>query len=169
MFEIRAKDKMTERALLVGAYIDPAKKADAQSLLEELEELVDTLGIPIIERRLISYRENHARYLIGSGKAQEIVDFAKEHECDVLIFDNELSPSQQRNWEELSGLTVADRHEIILDIFGARAQTREARIQGRSRAHAVLATATDAGVEPPWPAGRRDRCEGRRRKPARAG
>jgi len=120
---------MTERALLVGAYIDPAKKGDAQSLLEELEELVDTLGIPVIERRLISYRENHARYLIGSGKAQEIVDFAKEHECDVLIFDNELSPSQQRNWEELSGLTVADRHEIILDIFGARAQTREARIQ----------------------------------------
>ena len=129
MFEIRAKDKMTERALLVGAYIDPAKKADAQSLLEELEELVDTLGIPIIERRLISHRENHARYLIGSGKAQEIVDFAKEHECDVLIFDNELSPSQQRNWEELAGMTVADRHEIILDIFGARAQTREARIQ----------------------------------------
>lgn len=129
MFEIKQKDKMTERALLVGAYIDPAKKADAQSLLEELEELVDTLGIPIIERKLISHRENHARYLIGSGKAQEIVDFAKAHECDVLIFDNELSPSQQRNWEELAGMTVADRHEIILDIFGARAQTREARIQ----------------------------------------
>ncbi|MEP6810699.1 MAG: GTPase HflX, partial [Chthoniobacterales bacterium] len=73
--------------------------------------------------------ENHARYLIGSGKAQEMVDFAKEHKCDVLIFDNELSPSQQRNWEELAGMTVADRHEIILDIFGARAQTREARIQ----------------------------------------
>lgn len=129
MFEIRAKEKMTERALLVGAYIDPAKKADAQSLLDELAELVDTLGIPIIERRLISHRENHARYLIGSGKAQEIVDFAKAHKCDVLIFDNELTPSQQRNWEELAGMTVADRQEIILDIFGARAQTREARIQ----------------------------------------
>lgn len=129
MFEIRQKDKMTERALLIGAYIDPAKKADAQSLLQELEELVDTLGIPIIERKLISHRENHARYLIGSGKAQEIVDCAKAHECDVLIFDNVLSPSQQRNWEELAGMTVADRQEIILDIFGARAQTREARIQ----------------------------------------
>jgi GTP-binding protein HflX len=129
MFEIKQKEKMTERALLIGAYIDPAKKAEAQSLLEELAELVGTLGIPIIERRLISHRENHARYLIGSGKAQEMVDFAKEHECDVLIFDNELSPSQQRNWEELAGMTVADRHEIILDIFGARAQTREARIQ----------------------------------------
>ena len=129
MFEIKEKAKMTERALLIGAYTDTSKKADAQSLLEELEELVDTLGVPVIERKLVHHRENHARYLIGSGKAQELVDFAKEHECDVLIFDNELSPSQQRNWEELSGMTVADRHEIILDIFGARAQTREARIQ----------------------------------------
>ncbi len=129
MFEIKAKDKMVERALLVGAYIDAEKKPEAQSLLEELEELVDTLGIPVVERKLISHRENHARYLIGSGKAQEIVDFAKSHECDVLIFDNELTPSQQRNWEELAGMTVADRQEIILDIFGARAQTREARIQ----------------------------------------
>ncbi len=129
MFEIKQKEKMTERALLIGAYIDPAKKAEAQSLLEELAELVETLGIPIIAQQLISHRENHARYLIGSGKAQEIVDRAKELKCDVLIFDNELSPSQQRNWEDLAGMTVADRHEIILDIFGARAHTREARIQ----------------------------------------
>jgi GTP-binding protein HflX len=129
MFEIKQKDKMTERALLVGAYTETAKEAYAQSLLEELEELVDTLGIPVIERKLVFHRENHARYLIGSGKAQEIVDWAKKLECDVLVFDNELSPSQQRNWEELAGITVADRQEIILDIFGARAQTREARIQ----------------------------------------
>jgi len=129
MFEIKAKDKMVERALLVGAYIGPENKADAQSLLEELEELVDTLGLPVVERMLVHHREPHPRYLIGSGKAQEIVDLAKKLECDVLVFDNELSPSQQRNWEELAGMTVADRQEIILDIFGARAQTREARIQ----------------------------------------
>jgi GTP-binding protein HflX len=129
MFEIKPREKMVERALLVGAYRDAEKKSDAQSLLEELEELVDTLGIPVVERKLVFHREPHPRYLIGSGKAQEIVDLAKERECDVLIFDNELSPSQQRNWEELAGMTVADRHEIILDIFGARAQSREARIQ----------------------------------------
>ena len=98
-------------------------------MLEELEELVDTLGLPVVERKLISYRENHPRYLIGSGKAEEIATFAKEQKCDVIVFDNELSPSQQRNWEELPGMTVADRQEIILDIFGARAQSREARIQ----------------------------------------
>src|SRR3954453_1454920 len=129
MFEIKQKAKMTERALLIGAFTESANEAHAQSLLEELEELVATLGIPVIERKLVFHRENHARYLIVSGKAQEIVDLAKQHECDVLIFDNNLSPSQQRNWEELAGITVADRQEIILDIFGARAQTREARIQ----------------------------------------
>src|SRR3954452_13220464 len=129
MFEIKQKAKMTERALLVGAFTETAKEEHAQSLLDELADLVDTLGIPIVGRKLISHRENHARYLIGAGKAQEIADFAKSERCDVLICDNELSPSQQRNWEELAGMTVADRQEIILDIFGARAQTREARIQ----------------------------------------
>jgi len=133
MFEIKAREKMVERALLVGACLDAAKdvnhKADARSLLAELEELVNTLGIPVIERMLVMYRENNARYLVGTGKAQEIADLAKSLECDVIIFDNELTPAQQRNWEEISGITVADRQEIILDIFGARARTREARIQ----------------------------------------
>jgi len=128
MFEIKA-NKMVERALLVGAYVDACDKAEAQSLLEELEELVNTLGIPVVERQLVHHREQHARFLIGSGKAEELAALLKERECDVLIFDNELTPAQQRNFEELTGVTVADREEIILDIFGARAKSREARIQ----------------------------------------
>ena len=129
MFEIKEKPKMVERALLVSAYIKTDEKLEAQSLLEELEELVDTLGVPVVERLLVFHRENHANLLLGSGKAQEIVDRAKELGADVLIFDNELSPAQQRNWETLSGLLVIDRQEVILDIFGKRAQTREARLQ----------------------------------------
>lgn len=120
---------MANRALLVGAYTEASDKDEAQSLLEELEELVNTLGIPVVERRLIYHREQHAKFLIGSGKAEELAAIIKESECDVLIFDNELSPAQQRNFEELTGVTVADREEIILDIFNARAKTREARIQ----------------------------------------
>ena len=120
---------MVERALLVGAYVDASQKAEAESLLEELEELVNTLGIPVVERQLVHHREPHARFLVGSGKAEEIAALIKERECDVLIFDNVLTPAQQRNFEELTGVTVADRQEIILDIFGARARTREARIQ----------------------------------------
>ncbi|MGB8169867.1 MAG: GTPase HflX [Chthoniobacteraceae bacterium] len=120
---------MVQRALLVGAYMETAGKSEAISLLAELEELVDTLGVPVFDRMLVFHREMHPRYLIGSGKAEEIVAKAKAEALDVIIFDNELSPSQQRNWEQLSGITVIDRTEVILDIFGKRAQTREARLQ----------------------------------------
>lgn len=129
MFEIKPRDKIVERALLVGTYVAPEEKADAQDLLDELGELVRTLGIPVVDRALVHMREPQARFLIGSGKAQELCDRLAEQKCDVIIFDNELTPAQQRNWEELSKVTVIDRAEIILDIFGMRAQTREARIQ----------------------------------------
>lgn len=120
---------MVERALLVGAYSDPAAEADARDLLEELEELVRTLGIPVVDRMLVFLREPQARLLLGTGKAEEICDRMTANRCDVVIFDNELTPAQQRNWESLSKVTVIDRREIILDIFATRAQTREAKIQ----------------------------------------
>jgi len=129
MIETKENDKIVKRAMLVGAYTESAARTEAASLLEELEELVDTLGIPVIERQLIHHRENHPRLLIGSGKADELVAFVKENQLDVIVFDNELSPSQQRNWEKLAGVTVIDRQEVILDIFARRAQTREARLQ----------------------------------------
>jgi GTP-binding protein HflX len=129
MFEIKPRDKMVERALLVGSYTDPAEKADAQDLLDELKELTGTLGIPVLESVLVYNRELQARYLIGSGKAEEICTRVKAIDADVIIFDNQLTPAQARNWEDLSKVLVIDRQEIILDIFGARAQTREAKIQ----------------------------------------
>ena len=129
MFDTKDTPKVVQRALLIGAYTEAADKTEAQSLLEELEELVNTLGIPVFDRRLVFHREQHARYLIGSGKADEIAALVKEHQFDVVVVDNELSPSQQRNWEKLTGVAVIDRQEVILDIFGKRAQTREARLQ----------------------------------------
>jgi GTP-binding protein HflX len=129
MFEIKPRDKMVERAVLVGAYMDVEGRAEAEDLLQELAELVQTLGIPVIERILVHHREAHARLLLGTGKADEIADRVREIGGDVIIFDNELTPAQQRNWEEISKVSVIDRHEVILDIFGTRAQTREARIQ----------------------------------------
>jgi GTP-binding protein HflX len=129
MFEIKRRDKMVERALLVGAYTATDDKGDAEDLLGELGELVRTLGIPVIEKLLIFNREPQARLFVGSGKAEEVCERARELSCDIIIFDNQLSPAQQRNWEELAKITVIDRQEIILDIFGSRAQTREAKIQ----------------------------------------
>src|SRR6478609_4084315 len=113
----------TMKALLVGTYVDAAERDEATSLLEELEELVRTLGLTIGERMLIHHREMHAKLLLGSGKAEEIARHAETSGYDVIIFDHELTPSQQRNWGTLSGRAVIDRQEVILDIFARRAQT----------------------------------------------
>src|SRR5207344_626807 len=69
------------------------------------------------------------KYLIGTGKAAELIALAKEDGSDVIVIDEELSPAQQRNWEEESGLAVIDRQEVILEIFADRAHTREAVLQ----------------------------------------
>ena len=129
MNEIDPRGRMIQRALLVGVYEKTSCRAEAESLLRELEELVDTLGAPVCDRILVHARETHAQYLLGSGKAQEIAQKVKDQGLDSIIFDNELTPSQQRNWEKLSGVTVLDRQEVILDIFAQRAQTHEARLQ----------------------------------------
>ena len=115
--------------LLIATYTSAAERDETASLLEELEELTVTLGIPIGGRELIHHRETHARFLIGSGKAGEIAARVKSEGLGGLVFDHDLSPSQQRNWEELAGVPVIDRQKVILDIFASRAQTREARLQ----------------------------------------
>ncbi len=129
MFEIKEKPKMVERAFLVAAYFGGETRDEAESLLEELRELTHTLGVPVKGSLLVPVREPQSRLLMGSGKAEQVVEAARQVEADVIIFDNELTPAQQRNWEELSKMTVIDRQEVILDIFAQRAQTREARLQ----------------------------------------
>ena len=120
---------MVERALLVRICKDRREAEEAESLLAELGELVTTLGVGISESALVFTRSFHKKYLCGTGKAQEMVDLAKAHDCDVIVFDNMFLPSQQRNWEELADMCVIDREEVILDIFSKRAHTREARLQ----------------------------------------
>ena len=69
------------------------------------------------------------RFYVGSGKAEEIASAAREAGAELIVFDTELGPSQQRNLERLARVNVVDRQEIILDIFADRAQTREAVLQ----------------------------------------
>ena len=121
--------KMVERALLVRVARKQDDAHEAQGLLEELEQLVETLGIPVIHRVLVKVPAFHAKFLVGTGKADELLAIMEEHDADVIIFDNQMAPSQQRNWEKLSGRVVIDREEVILDIFSRHAQTREARLQ----------------------------------------
>ena len=97
--------------------------------LEELGGLVRTLQIRILAQHVVKLSSPHPRYLVGAGKAEELKAEAVELEADCIVFDDDLSPSQQRNWERLTGIAVIDRHEVILDIFAARASTREATLQ----------------------------------------
>ena len=129
MFDVREKPNQVERAFLIGAYFDRRDATEAADLLEELKELVGTLGIGVIGAELAYVREHNPRYLLGKGKTQELIDQAKLLQADCIIFDNELSPAQQRAWEADAGLCVIDRHEVILDIFNMRARTKEARLQ----------------------------------------
>ncbi|WP_269522901.1 GTPase HflX [Coraliomargarita parva] len=131
MHDVKEKPKMVERAMLIGITLPQDSEETTRSLLDELRELVTTLGIGIGHERMVSVRKPQAKFLVGPGKAAELVEEARQHDCDVIVFDNELSPAQQRNWEQLAEgkLLVIDRQEVILDIFGDRAQTREAVLQ----------------------------------------
>jgi GTPase len=121
--------KLVERAVLVGIHTHQESSADAHEHLAELEELVANLNIPVIDKMVVKLKAPQAKYYIGSGKAEEIVELIAEQQIDCLVFDGDLSPSQQRNWERLTKICVIDRQEVILDIFASRASTREAVLQ----------------------------------------
>ena len=118
-----------EKALLVGVEADSIKKEEAASLLRELAGLAKTLGLEIVDSISVKLRDKTASLLLGTGKADEVVAAAKAAGVDSIIFDHALSPSQQRNWEELSGKKVYDRSELIIKIFSSRALTKEASLQ----------------------------------------
>mgnify|MGYP006423752345 FL=1 len=122
---------MVERAMLIGITLPSEDNATTRSLLDELRELVTTLGIGIQHEVQLAIRKPQAKFLLGTGKAEEMIEQANTHNCDVIVFDNELTPAQQRNWEQAADdkILVIDRQEVILDIFGKRAQTKEAVLQ----------------------------------------
>ncbi|OVE81459.1 GTPase HflX [bacterium M21] len=130
MFDLAEKrDSERGRALLISAYQHQSEEDYHQEMLEELDELVCTCGAEVVGRMAIRVRGNHPRLLVGKGKAEEVVNHSRELGADVLIFDESLSPAQQRNWERLAGIRIMDRQEVILTIFGNRASTKEAELQ----------------------------------------
>ncbi len=116
-------------AVLVTLQRPGVAPAVSEAHSSELSGLVRTMGLEVRDALIVRLVEPHPRLLLGKGKAEEITQRAKELEADCIIFDDDLAPSQQRNWEEMSGLAVIDRHEVILEIFAARAATREAALQ----------------------------------------
>ena len=118
-----------ERSLLIGIQDEEESLETAESHLKELASLADTMGIPAVSTMLVRLRKVHPRYLVGTGKLDEIREEAEHCKADLIVFDYDLSPSQQRNIERDLGITVIDREEVILDIFADRASTREAVLQ----------------------------------------
>ena len=129
MFEVKEKPRLVEKAYLLAVISRENERIRAESLLEELDELVSNLGIRVSHKKVVRVRKTYSGFLLGKGKFNEIIEEVAELKCDVIIFDNDLSPSQQRNWEAESKVLVIDRQEIILDVFAARAQTKEAVLQ----------------------------------------
>jgi len=123
---------MTEKnpkALLAAGYLDWQKKDECEEHLDELAFLAETAGVETIEKIPCHTRRVEAATFFTSGKLEELIDRAKELKVDLVIIDNEISPSQQRNLEKMFGIPVMERTELILGVFEQRAQSKEARLQ----------------------------------------
>ena len=129
MFEVKEKPRKVERAFLVSVITRKDEEGSASSLIGELSELVENLSIKVVAKSIVRIRKTLPGHILGKGKCEEIHQQVKDLRCDVIIFDNEITPGQQRNWEELTKVLVIDRHEVILDVFASRAQTKEAVLQ----------------------------------------
>lgn len=122
-----------ERAILVGIEYKGASPDDSRVSLEELARLTDTAGASVVATTVQRLESPNPRTFIGSGKAEEVADLCRSFAADVVIFDEELSPSQQSNLEKTlpKDVKVIDRTALILDIFALHATTKEGRLQVR--------------------------------------
>ena len=118
----------TERAALVGL-VTPSTRGDADHSLDELAGLADAAGASVVLRMLQERPKPDAATFIGSGKVASLAAACDEADVDVVIFDHELTPAQQRQLEERLERKVIDRTQLILDIFARRARTREGKWQ----------------------------------------
>lgn len=121
---------MSERAILIGmewGRNDSLWTVDDS--LEELKQLADTAGATVIKKFIQKRPKLDPAFFIGRGKVQELTLYAQQENIDLCIFDDELSPAQQRNIESVMGIRILDRTALILDIFAQRARTNEGKLQ----------------------------------------
>ena len=127
MHKVDISDK--ERAVVVGLVVHGQSQWQVNDYLDELELLAETAGAEVLER-VIQHRDRiDPAFLIGRGKVKELAQIAKYLDADLIIFDDDLSPAQVKNIEEVCGIKIVDRSGLILDIFARHARTREARTQ----------------------------------------
>src|SRR3954466_10288385 len=128
MIEIRPKNT-EERALLIGLEKQGVSKWELRDSLEELRELANSAGAEVVDTVTQKLQKPTAPYYIGRGKAVTIKESCQDRQVTSVIFDDELSPAQGRNLENLFARKVLDRTQLILDIFAQRARSREGRLQ----------------------------------------
>ncbi|MEX2292296.1 MAG: GTPase HflX [Acidimicrobiales bacterium] len=121
--------EIREKIVLVGVTLPPGTAAETEAGLDELSLLVDTAGADEVGRIVQKRRAPDPPTYVGKGKAEELRELALETDCDTVVFDNELSPGQQRNLEKLLGRTAIDRTAVILDIFAQNAHSQEGKAQ----------------------------------------
>jgi GTP-binding protein HflX len=128
MIEVTPRKKQ-ERALLIGLEQEGVSKWDLRDSMEELAELANSAGAEVVNTVTQKLQKPTAPYYIGKGKAELIKESFKDQHVTSVIFDDELSPAQGRNLENLLSRKVLDRTQLILDIFAQRARSREGRLQ----------------------------------------
>ena len=128
MIETRPQ-KSRERALLIGLEKQGVSKWDLHDSLDELRELANSAGADVVDTVTQKLQKPTAPYYIGRGKAESIKESCQDQQVTSVIFDDELSPAQGRNLENLFARKVLDRTQLILDIFAQRARSREGRLQ----------------------------------------
>lgn len=121
---------MSERAILIGMEWGRNNSLwTVDDSLEELKQLADTAGATVIKKFIQKRPKPDPAFFIGRGKVQELALYAQQENIDLCIFDDELSPAQQRNIESVMGIRILDRTALILDIFAQRARTNEGKLQ----------------------------------------
>lgn len=118
-----------ERIVVVGVTLSGGDPEQTEADLDELEQLVDTAGADVVGRIVQRRTAPDPATYVGKGKAAELKDLAEATDCDTVVFDDELSPAQQRNLEKLLGRTALDRTAVILDIFAQNASSVEGKAQ----------------------------------------
>ena len=117
-----------EKAIIVGVEL-PKDKENFQSSMTELENLADTAGAEVVGKITQRLEKPNLKYFIGEGKLIELKNKADDMGVDLIIFDNDIHASQQRNLEEFLGKKIINRTELILDIFAQHAHSHEGRLQ----------------------------------------
>lgn len=123
------EDLKGEKAVLVGVISQNQTKEEAKDHINELEFLAKTSGAKTYKKFLQKLQAPHPKTFLGSGKMAEVKEYIVENEIDMVIFDDDLSPSQLRNIERFLNVKILDRSNLILDIFASRARTANAKTQ----------------------------------------